>query len=229
MWQTPSVDVAASLAFVNDKRGGSNLAARYEIFASGEALRHSFDARLSSDENGLPESLRLRAYRSDPTGQLLGPMHATHYALGDVGLLATGLVSQSSVGRGAVVTNRPIERPESFDRTDFRGDLPAGWDAELYRNGQLLAFATPNAAGRYEFLDVALQYGSNRFESSSMARRVRSAVKSNSCRWGWIRSRRARPGIGRALPKRIATSSIWGVRPDRSGAAGAARWGSSAG
>ena len=164
MWQLPSVDVAASLAWVNDKRGGSNLAARYEIFGSGELLRHSFDARLSSDENGLPESLRLRAYRSDPTGQLLGPMHATHYALGDVALLATGLVSQSSVGRGAVVTNRPIERPESFDRTDFRGDLPAGWDAELYRNGQLLAFATPNAAGRYEFLDVQLLYGSNRFE-----------------------------------------------------------------
>lgn len=164
MWQLPSVDVAASLAWVNDQRGGSNLAARYEIFGSGELLRHSFDARLSSDENGLPESLRLRAYRSDPTGQLLGPMHATHYALGDVSLLATGLVSQSSVGRGAVVTNRPIERPESFDRTDFRGDLPAGWDAELYRNGQLLAFATPNAAGRYEFLDVELLYGSNRFE-----------------------------------------------------------------
>jgi hypothetical protein len=164
MWQTPSVDVAASLAFVNEKRGDSHLAARYEVFASGELLRHSFDARLSSDENGLPESLRLRAYRSDPTGQLLGPMHATHYALGDVGMLSTGLVSQSSVGRGAVVTNRPIERPESFDRTSFRGDLPAGWDAELYRNGQLLAFATPNAAGRYEFLDVELQYGGNRFE-----------------------------------------------------------------
>lgn len=164
LWQTPSIDVAASLAFVDDRRGGSNLAARYEIFAAGEALRHSFDARLASDENGLPESLRLRAYRSDPTGQLLGPMHATHYALGDVGLLATGLVSHSSVGRGAVVTNRPIERPESFDRTSFRGDLPAGWDAELYRNGQLLAFATPNAAGRYEFLDVELQYGGNRFE-----------------------------------------------------------------
>lgn len=164
MWQTPSVDAVASLAFVDDKRGGKSFAARYELFASGEILGSSFDARLSSDENGLPESLRMRAYRSDPTGQLLGPMHATHYALGDVSLVATGLVSQSVAGRGAVVTNRPIERAENFDRTSFRGDLPAGWDAELYRNGQLLAFATPNGAGRYEFLDVALQYGNNRFE-----------------------------------------------------------------
>src|SRR3546814_12795986 len=55
-------------------------------------------------------------------------------------------------------------RSDSFDKTSFRGDLPAGWDAELYRNGQLLAFATPNGDGRYEFLDVPLQYGTNRFE-----------------------------------------------------------------
>jgi hypothetical protein len=164
MWQIPSVDVAASLAYVNNKGGAAELNARYEVFASGELLGSSFDARLSSDEHGLPESLRVRAYRSDPTGNLLGPMHATHYALGDVSLLATGLVSQNSAGRGAVVTNRPVERPENFDRTNFRGDLPAGWDAELYRNGQLLAFATPNGAGRYEFLDVPLQYGTNRFE-----------------------------------------------------------------
>ena len=164
MWQTPAIDVVASLAFVNDKRGEQSLAARYELFASGELLGSSFDARLSSNEDGLPESLRLRAYRSDPTGQLLGPMHATHYALGDVSLVATGLVAQGVAGRGAVVTNRPIERPENFDKTSFRGDLPAGWDAELYRNGQLLAFASPNSAGRYEFLDVALQYGNNRFE-----------------------------------------------------------------
>lgn len=149
---------------MSDKRGGSHVQARYEIFAAGEALGQSFDARLSSDNDGVPDSLRLRLYRSDPEGKLLGPLKATHYAVGDVGLFSTGLVSGSVPGRGAVVTNRPVERPDSFDRTSFRGDLPAGWDAELYRNGQLLAFTSPNMDGRYEFLDVPLQYGSNRFE-----------------------------------------------------------------
>lgn len=164
IWQTPSVDVVASVALASDKRSGSTIQARYELFASGELLGQSFDARLSSDAAGIPESLRLRAYRSDPKGELLGPLRASHYALGDISLLSTGLVAQSAPGRGALVTNRPIERPDSFDKTDFRGDLPAGWDAELYRNGQLLAFTSPNSAGRYEFLDVPLQYGSNRFE-----------------------------------------------------------------
>ncbi|SNS91623.1 carboxypeptidase-like regulatory domain-containing protein [Sphingopyxis indica] len=164
LWATPSVDVVASAAAVDDRRGGSYVQARYEIFAAGEALKHSFDARLASDEEGVPDSLRLRLYRTDPAGQLLGALRATHYAAGDVNLLATGLVAQSVPGRGAVLTNRPVERPDAFDKTSFRGDLPAGWDAELYRNGQLLAFATPNGDGRYEFLDVPLQYGTNRFE-----------------------------------------------------------------
>jgi hypothetical protein len=163
-WATPSVDVVASAGFVSDKRGGSYVQGRYEIFAAGEVLGQSFDARLSSDNEGVPDSLRMRLYRTDPEGRLLGPLKATHYAAGDVSLLSTGIVASSAPGRGAVVTNRPVERPDSFDKTNFRGDLPAGWDAELYRNGQLLAFTSPNGDGRYEFLDVPLQYGSNRFE-----------------------------------------------------------------
>ncbi|WP_192647704.1 collagen binding domain-containing protein [Sphingopyxis sp. OAS728] len=163
-WATPSVDIVASAGVVSDKRGGSYVQGRYEIFAAGEVVGQSFDARLSSDNEGVPDSLRMRLYRTDPEGRLLGPLGATHYGLGDVSLLSTGIVAASAPGRGAVLTNRPIERPDAFDKTTFRGDLPAGWDAELYRNGQLLAFTSPNGDGRYEFIDVPLQYGANRFE-----------------------------------------------------------------
>ena len=163
-WATPSVDVVASAGVVSDKRGGSYVQGRYEVFAAGEVLGQSFDARLSSDNDGVPDSLRMRLYRTDPQGRLLGPLKATHYGVGDVSLLSTGIVAASAPGRGAVLTNRPIERPDAFDKTTFRGDLPAGWDAELYRNGQLLAFTSPNGDGRYEFIDVPLQYGANRFE-----------------------------------------------------------------
>ncbi|MFM6853680.1 MAG: carboxypeptidase regulatory-like domain-containing protein [Sphingopyxis sp.] len=165
MWQAPSVDVAASTAIIRDARTGATSGQlRYEMFASGEALTASFDARLSSSSNGTPESLRVRAYRSDPSGQLLGRFAATHAAVGDVGSFSTPIGAQPVMGRGAVMTNRPLDLPDSFDRTTFRGDLPAGWDAELYRNGQLLAFASPGADGRYEFANVQLSYGINRFE-----------------------------------------------------------------
>ena len=162
--KAPSVDVVASVNGVRDRISGNRVDVNYELYAAGEVGPVAYDARLSSDRSGLPASLRLRAYRTDPAGGLLGPLNATHMAVGDVQGLSSPLVSQSGVGRGFVITNRPVDRPLSFDRTDFRGELPRGWDAELYRNGQLLAFANDRTDGRYEFLDVPLQYGANNFE-----------------------------------------------------------------
>jgi len=164
LWRTPSVDAVVSAGGLKDKRAGSQFDVRYELYASGEVGKASFDARLSSNDRGVPESLRLRAYRTDPNAQLLGPLQATHFALGDVSTISTPLVAQNTAGRGAFITNRPVDRPDSFDRTSFRGELPSGWDAELYRNGQLLAFAENRTDGRYEFIDVPLLYGQNRFE-----------------------------------------------------------------
>ena len=158
----PSVDVVASVGVVRDRLSGNRVDAQYEVYASGEVGPVAYDARLSSNRSGVPANLRLRAYRTDPAGGL--PLGATHIAVGDVQGYATPLVAQSGVGRGFVATNRPVERPQQFDKTDFRGELPRGWDAELYRNGQLLGFANDRADGRYEFLDVPLQFGQNRFE-----------------------------------------------------------------
>ncbi|MFC4291297.1 collagen binding domain-containing protein [Sphingorhabdus arenilitoris] len=164
LWRTPSIDVVASAGARQDKLRGATFDARYEVYASGELAGASFDARLSSDNQGVPEKLRFRAYRTDPAGQLLGPLAATHFAVGDVSTASTALGPQGSAGRGAYVTNRPTERPDSFDRTTFRGELPDGWDAELYRNDQLIGYVQSRGDGRYEFLDVPLQFGQNQFE-----------------------------------------------------------------
>lgn len=161
----PSVDAAVSLGGLKDRaRGAGQLNRSYELYAAGEVGPIAYNARLSSNRKGVPESLRVQAYRTDPEGRLLGPLKATTVAAGDVSGFSTPLVAQASAGRGAMVTNRPVERRDGFDRTDFRGELPNGWDAELYRNGQLLMFANDRSDGRYEFLDVPLLYGQNRFE-----------------------------------------------------------------
>lgn len=163
-FRTPSVDAVVSASTRRDKLSGGASDFRYELFASGELARASFDARLSSNSRGIPQSLRLRAYRTDPTGNLLGPLKATHFALGDVSTVATALGVQSSAGRGGFITNRPLERSDNFDQTTFRGELPAGWDAELYRNDQLIGFTQGIGDGRFEFLEVPLLFGQNRFE-----------------------------------------------------------------
>lgn len=162
--KSPSIDVVASIGGLRDRASGSRFDAQYELYAAGEVGPVAYNARLSSDRSGLPSTLRVQAYRTDPKGGLLGPLRATTVAAGDVQGFSTPLVAVSSAGRGFMVTNRPVERSDRFDRIDLRGELPRGWDAELYRNGQLIAFAQDRADGRYEFLDAALQYGQNRFE-----------------------------------------------------------------
>lgn len=161
-WRTPSVDILASVDYQSGQ--SDSFGQRVEFFASGEALGASYEARLATDESLSPQSLRFKAYRNDPEGGLLGPLQATQVAAGDVQSIAGQLTSQTSVGRGAFVTNQPIGRVSRFSTTTLRGALPNGWDAELYRNGQLLAYQESNGDGRYEFLDVELFYGRNELE-----------------------------------------------------------------
>ncbi len=159
-WRTPAVDVVASAGATATPGARRRGDLRYEVFAAGEVAGLSVDARLSSDGRGVPDRLRARAYRADPTGGL--PGGATLIEAGDVGGVTSPLVTAGAQGRGVAVTNRPLLQPDTFTTTSFTGDLPVGWEAELYRNDQLIAFATPRADGRYDFRAVPLQFGENR-------------------------------------------------------------------
>ncbi len=161
MWRAPALDFVVSAGMTYSATNGTKVDRRTSVYAAGEIARLSYDAQIATNQKGVPSSLRLRAYRSDPDGDLLGPLHATHFGFGDVAGLATRLSGSATSGRGAVLTNRPVVSPTNFDRTRFEGDLPAGWDAELYRNGELLAFAHGDARQRYVFDDVQLMYGEN--------------------------------------------------------------------
>lgn len=164
MWRTPSFDVMMDAGVTYSAGSGARIDHRASILAAGEALQMSYDARVSTNKRGLPTGLRFRAYRSDPDGGLLGPLKATHAAVGDVEGIGSPVAGGTATGRGAMVTNRPLFQSVAFDRTQFTGELPPGWDAELYRNGELVAFAGASPDGRYRFDDVALGFGDNYFE-----------------------------------------------------------------
>jgi hypothetical protein len=112
-WRTPSVDVVADVSWVHN-RGGDQLRRRYQAYASGEVGGVSVDARLASDSTGTPDTLRMSAYRKDPAGGMLGPLKATQVAAGDVEVFSGNLAGAGGVGRGAFLSNRPLERSTSF-------------------------------------------------------------------------------------------------------------------
>jgi hypothetical protein len=161
MWRAPALDFVVSAGITYRADTGAVVDRQSSVYAAGEIAHLSYDAQIATDNRGMPSSLRLRAYRSDPDGGLLGPLKATHFGFGDVSGLSTLLGGSPIAGRGAVVTNQPVVNPTNFDHTSFEGDLPAGWDAEIYRNGELLAFAHSDGRQRYAFDDVQLLYGEN--------------------------------------------------------------------
>jgi hypothetical protein len=164
MWRAPALDFVVSGGVTYSARTGARIDRHAALLAAGELASMSYEAQAMTDARGRPDSLRLRAYKSDPDGHLLGPLRATHFGVGDVAGLDSRLIGAGRVGRGVEVTNRPLLTPTAFDRTHLEGDLPAGWEAELYRNGELLAFAPATGDQRYRFDDVQLHYGSNELE-----------------------------------------------------------------
>ncbi|MDL2339767.1 MAG: hypothetical protein QFB89_00385 [Pseudomonadota bacterium] len=166
MWRTPALEFVVN-AGVRYGGKGSSLDIRRDanVYAAGEVAGMSYLASIAVNPNGLPKNIWARFYRSDPDGNLLGPLHATHFAAGDVPGLSSTFSSAGANGRGLVVTNRPLNQIGSFDRTEFRGRLQPGWDAELYRNGTLVAFDNdPEGKGEYVFSNIDVMVGDNDYE-----------------------------------------------------------------
>ena len=164
MWRRPALDFVVSGGVTYRAATGTRIDRRAAVYAAGEIANMSYTAQFTTNDRGMPQTARFRAFRSDPDGGLLGPLNATHVEVGDVSGRASRLLGGGGAGRGFAITNQPLSTPTSFDRTRFEGDLPAGWEAEIYRNGQLLGFASGDGSERYVFEDVALVYGENQVD-----------------------------------------------------------------
>jgi hypothetical protein len=162
MWRAPALDFVVSGGITYRANDGMRVDRQSSVYAAGEIAHLSYDAQVTTTNKGKPSLLRLRAFRSDPDGHLLGPLKATHFGFGDVEGFDSRLTGSVAAGRGAVITNRPLTARTAFDRTRVEGDLPTGWEAEIYRNGELLGFAKADGSQRYVFDDVQLLYGENK-------------------------------------------------------------------
>ncbi len=159
----PTIDLSASAAF-NHENGKTRFTPVYNVAAVGELAKMTAEGLLFSSSNGKPDALRLRLFRFDSVGKVFSKIPGiTEFTLGDVSSGTNTLATSGGRGRGVSVSTYPANVPQEYDRTTLRGDMPKGWDAELYRNGALLAFVEPNDTGRYEFKDVPILFGENAF------------------------------------------------------------------
>ncbi len=161
-WRALSLPVAETeLRALTDDDLGTRLEADLRL-AGDFAFMTARAYASASTRDGLTAA-RLELGRRDPDGDLLGPLKATEFQLGDVatGALPIGLRGVS--GRGAFVTNAPLEQASIFDSVDLRGDLLDGYEVELYRNNALIGSTRTPVNGQYAFLQVPVDFGLNVF------------------------------------------------------------------
>jgi hypothetical protein len=134
---------------------------RYDVRAGGDLLFSNFQGFVGSDEAGKPVTARASLERRDPDGHALGPLGLTRITVGDTYTPSLSLGARSLGGRGISFSNSPLIQQAVFGRIDLRGDLPLGFDVELYVNDVLRSGQSTPVQGRYEFRDVPLVRGIN--------------------------------------------------------------------
>jgi len=154
----PAFDVAISTA--RDTRE-PDPTGRYDIRIGADVLYTGFQGYLGSDEQGKLSSARVLFERHSVHGGLLGPIDATSAQAGDTFTPALPIGPRSAGGRGFNFTTAPLEQASIFSRIDLRGELPLGYDVELYVNDILRSGQRTPVQGRYEFLQVPLVRGLN--------------------------------------------------------------------
>lgn len=155
----PSLDVGMELGADS---GAKMAITRLEARIAGDLAKTGVTGWFTTDDQGRPSSARLTASRRSLSGDLFGPLHATYAAGGDVYTPALALGPRSSGGAGFVISTARTEETSVFQRIDLRGELPIGYDIELYVNDILRSgLDGAKTQGRYEFNNVPLVRGRN--------------------------------------------------------------------
>jgi hypothetical protein len=154
-----------TLSFGVDQRGGGRTTeASWTAYLTTDLLGMEAALYASRNLHGPSSRPRLTLGRHDPDGGLFGPIGARSVLFGSVPVPGVANIAGSSTtGNGVVISNRPLDQPTSFDRHTLQGDLPPGWDVELYYNEALVGVQQAGPDGKYRFEDQPLAYGPNEF------------------------------------------------------------------
>jgi len=100
-----------------------------------------------------------RTFLEEPGNKL----NLVRFQAGDMQSAGNSIFSRGFGGRGVAASSFK-DLVISADRTiNINGPLPAGWEAELYLDNQLIGFRNAGADGRYQFARVPVHYGLNNF------------------------------------------------------------------
>lgn len=176
LYSLPFSDVTYTSGY--DQRNTIGMRNELSVLANGDALYMQSSLYATANERDKISDLRWSLSRRDPDGKLfkdskddplannvmadtLNRIGTREIAVGDIYTQQLPLTAFNQQGRGLLISTKPYDQATQFDRTTLQGDLPTGWEVELYRNDELLNFQRASSNGRYEFIDVPLLSGLN--------------------------------------------------------------------
>ena len=136
----------------------------YSALLTGDLLWMSGSLAVTGKLDGpdfTPTSLYGLLRRTDPDGELFGPLGATAFSIGKVSAVLPSLSGASASGYGAMISSYALTSSSYFDLQTLTGPLLSGWDVELYRNESYLDYRKADESGIYAFADIPLVFGTN--------------------------------------------------------------------
>jgi len=159
--QAPFLDLSARYSFSKSKGQPSRDNLGYSVNAT--FLTGGFDSEFNAFASSSDDkpSLTFKTAREDEKGNILGLFK--HLEMGDTYAYSNAENSSSTAGVGIKMSTDSSLAADDKTYT-FRDALPLGWEVELYRNGELMAYQSQSDNGYFEFNDIPLLLGKNNFK-----------------------------------------------------------------
>ncbi len=159
----PFIDVATTSSFRREGKS-TNTAKNHQasIMTSGDLAYGTLSTQSQLNDQDKLTSFRANYKRESDKAELLGPLKARRYELGDL-TTARLPIGNTHLEQGARITNTNSVRNYLQPSTDVTGTIFPGWDVELYRDNQLLSVQTVGDDGTYRFTNVDLFSSDNNF------------------------------------------------------------------
>jgi hypothetical protein len=148
--------------YYSDSKDGDS-SSRHNTRLSGDLLYMSGRLFISGPIDDPFDEVSGRLGRRSPDPELLGPLKAYEFWLGDLNQPKIKDISTWESVEGISINGFPYTRAGDFYSHTFEGELPEGWEVELYDNGTLIDFQRADEDERYIFENVPISYGVNEF------------------------------------------------------------------
>ena len=159
--QMPFIDLSARYSVSRSK--GQHTTDNLSYSANASFLTGTFDSELNAYSSSASDDpvFTFKTAREDETGHILGLFK--HLEMGDTYAYSNSANTSNTPGVGFKMSTESLFSPDNKTYT-FRDALPLGWEVELYRNEELLGYQNQSDNGYFEFSDIPLLLGKNKFK-----------------------------------------------------------------